>query len=158
MKVWKVTLRSENGEKQVFNLIDLQNLVGQYIIFESKWYDKFLEHLESSYTLLPLTLEEVVSPDGVPVLTPQKYASYMFLLYRYMFKRYLPVSYLLRIDEKRNVHLMAIYPEVFAEAVKGDLNIAKIPLESLITFPEKVKLKQLIIAIPPTSKSGDEND
>jgi len=158
MKVWKVTLRSENGEKQVFNLIDLQNLVGQYIIFESKWYDKFLEHLESSYTLLPLTLEEVVSPDGVPVLTPQKYASYMFLLYRYMFKRYLPVSYLLRIDEKRNVHLMAIYPEVFAEAVKGDLNIAKIPLESLITFPEKVKLKQLIIAIPPTPKSGDEND
>jgi len=158
MKVWKVTLRSENGEKQVFNLIDLHNLVGQYIIFESKWYDKFLEHLESSYTLLPLTLEEVVSPDGVPVLTPQKYASYMFLLYRYMFKRYLPVSYLLRIDEKRNVHLMAIYPEVFAEAVKGDLNIAKIPLESLITFPEKVKLKQLIIAIPPTSKSGDEND
>jgi len=158
MKVWKVTLRSENGEKQVFNLIDLHNLVGQYIIFESKWYDKFLEHLESSYTLLPLTLEEVVSPDGVPVLTPQKYASYMFLLYRYMFKRYLPVSYLLRIDEKRNVHLMAIYPEVFAEAVKGDLNIAKIPLESLITFPEKVKLKQLIIAIPPTPKSGDEND
>ncbi|MHA1582495.1 MAG: hypothetical protein ACTSYM_08425 [Candidatus Baldrarchaeia archaeon] len=158
MKVWKVSLRSENGEKQIFNLLDLQDLVGQYIVFESKWYDKFLERLESSYTLLPLTLEEVVSPDGIPVLTPQKYASYMFLLYRYVFKRYLPVSYLLKIDEERNVHLMAIYPEVFAEAVKGDLNIAKIPLESLVTSPEKVKLKQLIIAIPPTPKSGEEND
>ena len=158
MKVWKVTLRSSNGKKQVFNLIDLQDIAGQYIVFGSEWYDKFLEHLESSYTLLPLTLEEVVSPDGIPVLTPQKYASYMFLLYRYMFKRYLPVSYLLKIDEKRNVHLMAIYPEVFAEAVKGNLNIAKIPLESLVTSPEKVKLKQLIIAIPPTPKSGGGND
>ena len=158
MKVWKVTLRSSNGEKQVFNLIDLQDIVGQYLVFKSEWYNKFLEHLESSYTLLPLTLEEVISPDGVPVLTPQKYASYMFLLYKYMFKRYLPVSYLLRIDEKRNVHLTAVYPKVFAEAIKGKPIIAKTPLETLVTSPEKVKFKQLIIAIPPTPKSGDEND
>jgi len=150
MKAWKVTLRSSSGEEQIFNLIDLQDIVGKYIIFSSEWYDKFLEHLESSYTLLPLTLEEVVSPDGTLILTPQKYASYMFLLYKYMFKRYLPVSYLLKVDKEKNVHLIAVYPKVFAEAIKGNPTIAKTPLETLITSPEKVKLKQLIIAIPPT--------
>jgi len=153
MKVWKVTLRASNGRKQVFNLIDLQDIAGQYIVFGSEWYDKFLEHLELSYTLLPLTLEEIVSPDGTLGLTPQKYASYMFLLYKYRFKRYLPVSYLLRVDEDKNVHLVAVFPDVFAEAIKGKPKIAQIPLESLVTSPEKVELKKLIIAIPPTPKS-----
>lgn len=156
MDTWKVTLKSSSGEELVFNLIDIKSITEKYPVLSSEWYNKFLERLESDFALLPLTLEEVVSPEGKLVLTPQKYASYMFILYKYMFKRYLPVSYLLKVDKNKNVHLIAIYPEALAEAVKEKPDKVQIPLESLIKTPEKVKLKQLILAIPPTPKTKPE--
>lgn len=156
MNMWKVTLKSSSGEELVFNLIDIKSIAKKYPVLSSEWYDKFLERLESNFTLLPLTLEEIVSPEGELVLTPKKYASYMFILYKYMFKRYLPISYLLKVDRSKSVHLIAVYPEAFAKALKEKPDKVQTPLEALITSPEKVELKQLILAIPPTPKMKSE--